>query len=187
MNICYKKRLALYHQNTPSAGAEVFLAFEDGTTSTTDLLVGADGIKSAVRRCLLNEQAERALESGQPRLADILLSAIEPKWLGIVAYRSLIPVETLKAYKETEKGKNVKVPREDSVPTVVCTTLVLTLMWPPLLMKRAPYFSIRARTPYVTLLLSAFVDLNSRSLAERRCVPRRQGYHDQRGRIPLPT
>lgn len=138
VHIHYKKRLSSYTQTTPtflntqstpsapspsSTTPSVHLTFEDGTTATTDLLIGCDGVKSVVRRCLLHEQAARALEYGKPGEADALLSAIEPRWTGIVAYRALIPVERLKAYKETEKGKSVRVPERDSLPTMVCASI----------------------------------------------------------------
>lgn len=54
----------------PTAGAE--LRFEDGTVERADLVVGADGLRSAVRASLLGD--------GQPRDA------------GIVAYRGVAPV-----------------------------------------------------------------------------------------------
>ena len=56
-------------------GSPVSLQFTDGTTATTDAVIGADGIHSAVRAHLLGE------ESAQPTFA------------GSTVYRGLIPME----------------------------------------------------------------------------------------------
>jgi 2-polyprenyl-6-methoxyphenol hydroxylase-like FAD-dependent oxidoreductase len=49
----YEKRLV----GLTSAGNEVVATFEDGTTEVGDFLVGADGVHSRVRACLLSEHA----------------------------------------------------------------------------------------------------------------------------------
>ncbi|KZT63557.1 FAD/NAD(P)-binding domain-containing protein [Daedalea quercina L-15889] len=74
----FRKRLSFYDvlQSHPEA---IALNFADGTCATCDLLVGCDGIKSAVRGTLYQSQ---------PTMA-------EPVWSGCVAYRSLIPREAL--------------------------------------------------------------------------------------------
>jgi salicylate hydroxylase len=64
-------------------GNEVVLHFENGTSATCDVLIGVDGIRSAVRRCFLDK---RGL-SNSP--------SYEPYWSGTYAYRGLIPVEEL--------------------------------------------------------------------------------------------
>ncbi|RDB27667.1 Salicylate hydroxylase [Hypsizygus marmoreus] len=83
------KRLRSYIQR-PSEPIE--LLFEDGSTTTCDVLIGADGLKSAVRRSFMDEKAERA----QSQAAD-LNALIDPVWSGTNAYRALIPAERLKA------------------------------------------------------------------------------------------
>jgi salicylate hydroxylase len=70
------------------------LTFEDGSTAVSDILVGADGIKSSVRASLLREKAKHAVGSKEK---DALLSSIDPYWTGQIAYRSVIPVERVKA------------------------------------------------------------------------------------------
>jgi 2-polyprenyl-6-methoxyphenol hydroxylase-like FAD-dependent oxidoreductase len=56
-------------------GGDVEAWFDNGARITTDILVGADGIHSAVRAILFGEEA--------------------PKFAGCVAYRGLVPIERL--------------------------------------------------------------------------------------------
>ncbi|KAJ7188021.1 FAD/NAD-P-binding domain-containing protein [Mycena filopes] len=77
----FGKRLVSYENQVTG---EIELRFTDGTTTVCDLLVGCDGIKSAVRAQMLRMKAE---EDEQPHLLDL----IEPKWTGVIAYRGLIP------------------------------------------------------------------------------------------------
>src|SRR5262249_56752769 len=56
-------------------GDKVEAQFENGTTTSADVLVGADGIHSAVRHALLGPE--------------------KPRFTGCVAYRVLIPAERL--------------------------------------------------------------------------------------------
>ena len=62
----------------------VNLEFEDGSTRTCDLLVGADGIKSTIRRLFLESQ----LKDGYQGLT-------EPVWTGTYAYRGIVPRDVL--------------------------------------------------------------------------------------------
>jgi salicylate hydroxylase len=68
-------RLHVSHRLTgfDERGDRVSLAFENGESAEVDLLVGADGIHSAVQRLLFGEQS--------------------PHFTGCVAYRGLIPAE----------------------------------------------------------------------------------------------
>ncbi|KAF8823291.1 hypothetical protein HHX47_DHR10000282 [Lentinula edodes] len=93
--IHHSKRLKSYSQGR--LGYPIRLLFEDGTYATCDVLVGADGIKSAVRNCLLQDQTEIARESGQPTDEQKTLTCKDHvSWAGSIAYRALIPVERLK-------------------------------------------------------------------------------------------
>ncbi|KAI0355681.1 FAD/NAD-P-binding domain-containing protein [Trametes cingulata] len=86
----FGKRLATY--DTVDRGLtepELELHFSDGSIARCDLLVGCDGIKSIVRKQMLEDQVH--VHGGDLRLLD----HIEPVWSGSIAYRGLIPVERL--------------------------------------------------------------------------------------------
>ncbi|KAL1665447.1 hypothetical protein GGF50DRAFT_114087 [Schizophyllum commune] len=83
------KRLLSYKET--SSGVQLF--FADGTTAACDVLIGADGIRSAVRRGLLLREAQDA----PPEVADELRSCIEPSWTGVVCYRTVVPAARLAA------------------------------------------------------------------------------------------
>jgi salicylate hydroxylase len=155
VNIHYKKRLSKYVQRE----GKVILTFEDGTTASTDLLLGADGIKSAVRRCFLYEQADLAMENGRPGEADILLNSIEPQWTGIVAYRNLIPVERLQKYAET--NKSVRVPKSDSIPTMVSFSFTLLPLNKTLLIPASVHGSAYCTLLSLRLAPSCLANLSS--------------------------
>lgn len=99
LRIQYSKRLQSYDR-LPSGQLE--LHFQDGSQTTCDVLVGADGIKSAVRSLLLHEQAEVAVAGGHQEEANVLLDSIAPTWTGTVAYRFLVPPEKLKEISTVE-------------------------------------------------------------------------------------
>ena len=87
------KRLRSYTQRQ---GGPISLLFEDGSQSSCDVLLGADGLKSAVRRSFLGEKAQWAQSQNKwPEAADIT-ALIEPSWSGTNAYRALIPADRLR-------------------------------------------------------------------------------------------
>ncbi|KAJ7698138.1 hypothetical protein B0H17DRAFT_1051225 [Mycena rosella] len=88
------KRLRTYTQRQ-SGPTE--LVFEDGTRAFCDVLVGADGLKSAVRRSFLTERVNWMQAQGRWQEATEIGSCIDPIWSGTIAYRALIPAERLKA------------------------------------------------------------------------------------------
>ncbi|KAK1230959.1 hypothetical protein PQX77_005933 [Marasmius sp. AFHP31] len=91
--IQYAKRLKFFSR---SRHGELDLHFEDGSYDTCDLLVGADGIGSPTRACVLREKVAEAQRHGRPRgEIDALLDCIRPQFSGYIAYRSVIPTQRL--------------------------------------------------------------------------------------------
>ena len=88
------KRLRSYEQRH---GGPITLLFEDGTNAFCDVLIGADGLKSAVRRSLLEEKASKAQSQNNWSEAADIRALIEPTWSGTNAYRALIPVDRLRS------------------------------------------------------------------------------------------
>ena len=88
------KRLRSYTQRQ---GGPISLLFEDGTKASCDVLVGADGVKSAVRRSLLGEKVQWAQSENRWSEAADIKTLIEPAWSGTNAYRALIPADRLRA------------------------------------------------------------------------------------------
>ena len=86
-SIQYAKRLASYSEPA-SESDPIVLTFKDGTEATCDLLVGSDGVRSAVRRTIYTLLAEEAVD--QEKAAE-LRAHIEPKWSGWITIRGLIP------------------------------------------------------------------------------------------------
>ncbi|KAI0723589.1 FAD/NAD(P)-binding domain-containing protein [Earliella scabrosa] len=94
------KRLASYTHTQD--GQAVELHFQDGTTATCDVLVGADGIRSAVREAMFTQLASAAQESGKAEEAADLRACIPELFSGFVIYRTLIH----KASLPQEDGKH---------------------------------------------------------------------------------
>ncbi|KAJ8082777.1 hypothetical protein PM082_008633 [Marasmius tenuissimus] len=88
------KRLRSYSQRL---SGPIELVFEDGTVAYCDVLLGADGLKSAVRRCALSEKSRWAQSEGRYKEAAELLQGVDPVWSGTNAYRALIPADRLQA------------------------------------------------------------------------------------------
>ncbi|KAF8894081.1 FAD/NAD-P-binding domain-containing protein [Infundibulicybe gibba] len=84
----FGKRLMSYRQDSPHS--PVHLQFAGGSTSTCDLLVGCDGIKSCVRGQMMKSLSESEM---RPEYLDY----VDPVWTGTIAYRGLIPVKRLQA------------------------------------------------------------------------------------------
>ena len=93
--IFYSKRLATYVE--PQAGQlePIVLHFTDGTSTTCDLLVGSDGIRSATRRTMFSNLADAVERNGDSEQATHLRTMIDPVWSGQVVYRGLVPVDKL--------------------------------------------------------------------------------------------
>ncbi|TFK85074.1 FAD/NAD(P)-binding domain-containing protein [Polyporus arcularius HHB13444] len=83
------KRFVSYHQPADGAGP-IELRFEDGTTATCDILVGSDGVRSAVRASMYSHLAQAAEAQGKQQEADELRHHAHPVFSGWSIYRTVI-------------------------------------------------------------------------------------------------
>lgn len=103
LHLHFSKRLTHYTELSSTSGeshSPLLLHFKDGTSVRCDLLIGSDGIRSAVRRTMFTLLANEA--GGHHDKATELRSMIEPVWSGQVAYRGLTPAAV--ALREGVKG-----------------------------------------------------------------------------------
>ena len=89
----FSKRLSSFSESTPTDS--VTLNFKDGSTATCDLVIGSDGIRSAVRHTMYNELADEAETRGESEGAARLRAMVEPVFSGQIAYRGLAPTSAL--------------------------------------------------------------------------------------------
>jgi salicylate hydroxylase len=80
---------------TQQPGGQIQLQFQDGSTATCDILIGADGIKSIVRKRMLQKAAAEVEVQSWDNEAAELRSLIDPRFSGVLSYRALIPSERL--------------------------------------------------------------------------------------------
>ncbi|TBU59381.1 hypothetical protein BD310DRAFT_1010505 [Dichomitus squalens] len=88
------KRLVKY----TDSGTSYTLHFADGTKATADVIVGADGIKSKTRAAMYDyaHQRECAKKGIVKKEECERCKKAVPKWTGTIAYRYLIPSESLR-------------------------------------------------------------------------------------------
>ncbi len=77
-NVKFSKRLRALEQSN----SRVTLFFEDGSSATHDLVIGADGIHSRVRAALFGEES--------------------PRFTGVVSFRSVVPTTSVQHVPEIE-------------------------------------------------------------------------------------
>ncbi|KAI0317079.1 salicylate hydroxylase [Amylostereum chailletii] len=85
------KRLTSYSQPANNEDP-IELIFADGSKASCDVLIGADGLKSAVRVSMMQERAASAEEGGEAEDLDASARAV---YSGVQAYRAVVPSETL--------------------------------------------------------------------------------------------
>ncbi|KAL5485616.1 hypothetical protein ACEPAI_6657 [Sanghuangporus weigelae] len=108
----FGKRIAGYeYADENDLESEIILRFSDGSTARTDVLVGADGIRSVVRREVICRLVKRGVlqldlcshssvsnDDDHVRKLDqdaLISDLVEPIWSGTIVYRNLIPLEKL--------------------------------------------------------------------------------------------
>ncbi|CAD6442900.1 079926c1-f33b-462f-aba6-bf97af90a9ae [Sclerotinia trifoliorum] len=79
--------------NSDVPDSKVTLKFQDGTTSTADLVIGADGVKSLCRDMVLTPTNNA--------------NALKARFTGKIAYRGLIPMEEAKASIGEKAGQRI--------------------------------------------------------------------------------
>lgn len=100
------KRLQSYVQPADAA-APIELQFQDGTTATCDILVGADGVRSAVRSAMYSQLADAALAAGKTEEEAARLRAYgDAVFSGYIAYRTLIRKDTLSSEAAAHRALN---------------------------------------------------------------------------------
>lgn len=85
------------YSQTANTTEPIRLAFEDGSSAECDVLVGADGLKSAVRGSMMEELASATESEGRIAEASELRDKVRAKFSGLVSYRTIIPSEKLRA------------------------------------------------------------------------------------------
>ena len=110
------KRLIKYAEPQHPRGAYT-LHFADGSVAEADVIIGADGIKSKTRASMYEYAHAReclggkASASGSPTKDECeRCSRANPKWVGTVAYRYLIPTDKLRNVNPKHHAVELKVP-----------------------------------------------------------------------------
>ena len=91
--IHFSKRLTSYSQASPTS--PITLQFKDGTVSACDLVIGSDGVRSAVRRMMFTDLAKDAEYRDQGEEAVRLRAMVEPIYSNQIAHRGLVPTSAL--------------------------------------------------------------------------------------------
>ncbi len=114
----FQKRLV--HYANDATNGQVTMHFADGSTATSSVLIGADGIKSPTRQGMIAVRA--ALETDNAEKARILKHAF-PRWSGMVAYRGLVSADEVAAIL----GEPHRCTKDRIMVRVAKTFLILTI------------------------------------------------------------
>ncbi|KAF8142497.1 hypothetical protein K438DRAFT_1994904 [Mycena galopus ATCC 62051] len=90
-----RKRMTTYTTSS-SDSAPIQIHFADGTTATADVLLGADGVRSATRETMFEALANQYQDGLDGISRERLLRCKDPVWTGTIAYRCVYPVEKLR-------------------------------------------------------------------------------------------
>lgn len=102
LKVHFSKRVSSYEQDSNG----VTLHFEDGSIAKADLLVGADGIKSAMRATMYEGLARKVVEDDSVKAKEIERH-VEASWTGTFGYRALVDTEKLmNVYPDHRAAKN---------------------------------------------------------------------------------
>jgi salicylate hydroxylase len=82
----FNKRLTRYDKQ--SSGS-LILHFADDSTSTTDVLIGADGLHSSVRKTFFETLDRDVVDPSK------IKHYADPSWTGTLIYRAVIPAKKL--------------------------------------------------------------------------------------------
>jgi salicylate hydroxylase len=114
VNTYFGKRCVSFSQDTDAAVIDqsamdsVTLHFTDGTCATCDVLVGSDGIKSAVRGELMSGRTEPITNKYTSNTTNDWKRLAGTTFSGTVAYRALVKPEDLKAVSADHSAISVR-------------------------------------------------------------------------------
>ncbi|KAF7354373.1 FAD/NAD(P)-binding domain-containing protein [Mycena venus] len=126
-----RKRMTSYTTSS-SGSALIKMHFADGTTATVDVLVGADGVRSATRETMFGALANQYKSGFDGISHERLLRCKDPVWTGTVAYRCVYPAEKLRKVNPGHPGLDDQIiaktalvlPATPCQPLLTCCPLI---------------------------------------------------------------
>ncbi|KAG7088050.1 hypothetical protein E1B28_012084 [Marasmius oreades] len=103
-SIHYSKKLVKY--DSTGADGQFKLHFDDGTTASADLIIGADGIHSTVRKFFFSDLASATSDEAKK---EQYLRCIEPRWSGTYMYRTNMGIPKEKIQELNPEHPSLKV------------------------------------------------------------------------------
>jgi salicylate hydroxylase len=93
----FNKQLTRYENQLSGS---LILHFADDSTSTTDVLIGADGVRSSVRKTLFETLDRDIMDPSKIR------HYIDPSWTGTLVYRTVFPAKKLSDFDPNHVSLN---------------------------------------------------------------------------------